>query len=370
MSILIPLTMLAIAVLIHFTFVNINIGLGVYSYVLRWKSLKNSEYEKPARKTFKFLIASEIVSGIWGTIITVVLAGFWPTLLNIATTVLFIPLTISLLGIAIRIPSIAGFWYTWDRIGKSIHMFIGFLMILGGFMIPAGFRYIFVLIDYPLGVTNLSPIQGNPYLALYNPLYPPLLLHTWIGALSIGFFAAATGLGWSSKYDKSLIKYASIAAFMGALLIIPQGIIGFWFWSSLSFKAQYLFNSMSSQFLPVDKNPVDVSWTFIIMVLAALYLLTAGIIYCYRPDKTFIGYTLAPISILSLIMGEFTHDYGRIPYMVIMGNSGLKASLFVNNLLIISLGEILLGLIPILAILIIFIILLYLYLARGFLTVE
>lgn len=290
MDVITQLIILAIVVIVHFTFVNINIRLGVYSYILRWKSIKDPQYSKATKITFKFLIATEIVSGVMGTIITVALAGFWPTLVNIATTILFIPLVVSLLGIAIRLPSIAGFWYTWDKTSTSIHMLIGLLMVIGGFMIPAGFRYIFALIDKPVGLTNLAPIEGNPMEALNNPVYFPLILHTWICALSIGFFAAATSLLWAASSDQNLLKHAKIASLWATLLIIPQVIIGYWFWDTLARETPYLFRALSSSFLPIDRAMVDVSWSFLLMVTIAMYLLVTGILFYYREENKIIGY--------------------------------------------------------------------------------
>jgi len=202
--------------------------------------------------------------------------------------------------------------------------------------------------------------------ALNNPVYFPLILHTWIGALSIGFFAASTGLLWAASSDQKLLKYAKIASLWAALLIIPQAVIGYWFWDTLAGETPYLFRALSSSFLPIEKAMVDVSWSFLLMVTIAMYLLVTGILFYYRGENKIIGYSLAPLSILALILGEFSHDYGRIPYMVITGDTGIEASLFVNKLVTLGLGDVLAGLIPIMMILITFLIFLYLYLVKGF----
>ncbi len=364
---IIPLILLALVVLIHFTFVNINIGLGVFSVFLRWKSINNPELDVPAKKSFKFLAATEVVSGFFGTMITVILAALWPTLVNIVTIVLFIPLYISIIGILLRMTSIIGFWYTWDRIKPSIHLLIGVIMAISGFLIPMGFRYIFALIDDPVGVLNLAPLQGDPIKALANPIYPPLILHTWFGALSIGFFALATGFAWASRKDSGLRRWAAVASLAGALMIVPQGFVGFWFWSTLGTHTQYLFYSINQGIIPVGNSATNVSATFLIMVVLAIYLMIAGVAYYYEPEKRGLGYTLAPLSALALIFGEFTHDYGRLPYMVITGKEGFDVNLFVNKLVILDLSDVLAGLIPILVIAIIFVIFMYLYLVKGFL---
>lgn len=360
-----PLLVLGVILLIHLTFVNINIGLGFYSVMLRWRSLSNPEIAKTARKVFKFLAASEVVSGVYGTMITVVLAGFWPTLVNIAAIILFIPLMISIIGIIIRLTSIAAYWYTWDKVGQRIHLGIGLGMAISGLMIPAGFRYIFAFINNPTGLTNLNPISGNIVEALMNPVYPPLLLHTWIGALSIGFLAASAGLAWASRKDKLIERWSGYASLLGSLMIIPQGLTGFWFWSTLSFHSPYLFASINRSFLPLHHSSTDVSFPFLGMVLLAIVILTFGIIHYYQPSKKWIAYFLAILAVAALILGEITHDIGRLPYMVLVGEDGIPIEIFINRLLFLEPALILSGVVAVLFFTAIFIALLYLYLVKG-----
>ena len=240
-------------------------------------------------------------------------------------------------------------------------------MVLGGFMIPAGFRYIFAIIDKPVGILNLTPLEADPVAALSNPVFPPLILHTWIGAVSIGFMAAATGLLYASKYDQKLLDGAAKAGLIEGLLVIPQALIGYWFWLVLESESRYLFNNISASILSTGGVQNDVSWSFILMIIVAVYLVIAGVIFYYR-RSVILGYSLAPALILGLLAGEFAHDYGRIPYMVIVGDGGIEVELFVNKLMIVGIQDIVAGLVPILVILLTFIVFLYLYLVKGFLS--
>ncbi|MCS7125331.1 MAG: cytochrome ubiquinol oxidase subunit I [Aigarchaeota archaeon] len=366
MDVTLPILVLGLILLIHLTFVNINIGLGFYSLILRFISLRRSEVARTARKVFKFLVATEVVSGVYGTMITVVLAGLFPTLVNIAATILFIPLIISILGILIRLTSIVAYWYTWDRVNVKTHLSIGIVMAVSGLMIPGGFRYIFALINNPVGLKSLTPLLGDPIEALFNPVYPPLLLHTWIGALSIGFLTAAAGLSWTSRRSGEDLEWSRHASLLGSLMIIPQGIVGFWFWSTLSFHSRYLFNSINKSFLPVGESSIDMGHSFLGMVLLAIVILVMGVAYYYKPDKK-VAYILPSLAIISLILGEIAHDVGRLPYMVIIGEKGIEASAFLNKLIIIDPILIGVGVASILIMTGVFLILLYHYLAKGFL---
>jgi len=148
--------LLGIAVLVHVTLVNLVLGFSVLVPFIEYLSYKRKDkgLEDLARRLFRYLVISDLVAGVWGTWITVVLGGLWPTLTYIAATVLFIPITIAIIGILISIPAIAIYWYTWNKVSPKIHMMIGVLMALGALMVPAGFRMIFSFINYPVGLNE------------------------------------------------------------------------------------------------------------------------------------------------------------------------------------------------------------------------
>ncbi|MCX8191647.1 MAG: hypothetical protein N3F06_02430, partial [Nitrososphaerales archaeon] len=77
-------------------------------------------------------------------------------------------------------------------------------------------------------------------------------------------------------------------------------------------------------------------------------------------------YITTSLAIVSMILGEITHDVGRLPYMVIIGESGLDVSLFINRLIIIEPALLIVGIASILVMTSIFMMLLYRYLVKGF----
>ena len=361
-----PLLVLAFVLLVHLTFVNINIGLGFLSVAARWRSKRDLKAEALSKQSVKFIAANEVVSGVYGTLITVILFGLWTGFVNIVVQVLFFALLLSVIAIIIRLTSIAAYWYTWGRIGVNVHILIGLIMAISGLFIPAGFRYIFAFMNNSTGLMRLSPLEGDLAVALSNPLYPPLLLHTWFGALSIGFLAAATGFAWASKRSEYVKVWAANAALVGALLIIPQGIVGFWYWSSLSSHSPILFSALNTGLIRGVSAQTNVSHSFLAMVLIGVYLLTAGLIYYANPSRIRLAYTLAPLSILSLFFGEISQNWGRMPYLILQGDSGLDVNLFVNKLVVIDAATLLIALVPIAVITLGFVALLYHYLAKGF----
>lgn len=365
MVVTIPLISLALALLIHLIFVNINIGVGLYSFIVRYKSMRDESLEEVARKAFKVLVGSEFVSGVFGTIITVVLAGLWTPLVNIVTTILFIPLVISLIGIILRLTSIIGFWYTWDTERKRLHLFIGLIMALSGFMIPGGFRYIFALIDYLAGVTSLNPLSVDVFSALGNPIYSPLILHTWLGATSIGFLTLASGFSIMKNPSKVIKNSIRELVLYGSLMVLGQFIVGIWFALTLNTYSPYMASNIFGVFIGNFGGNIVSTSSFTIMLISATLIIVFGFGYLRSnlPAHPYL-LILGPLAILSLIAGEISHDLSRYPYMVITGSEGIPMEIFINQLMQIDLYMVLLGLIPILAFFMIFLVILFKFFLR------
>ncbi|WP_243676242.1 hypothetical protein [Vulcanisaeta distributa] len=147
--------------------------------------------EAVARDMFRLMVVTELFGGVWGgTILTVFMAGgLFPSMTAIFTRVYFYPIAIALVGILLSIPLIAIYWHLWGgRVGPRTHSLIGVSLAISVLLVPVGFRYFFAGLDYPQYAT------ANPLTALSNPVYPPLIVHTLIGAMDIGAFVTASVL--------------------------------------------------------------------------------------------------------------------------------------------------------------------------------
>jgi len=325
-------TILGISVLVHVIIVNITLGSGWISAMARFLAWyrKSPELEIMSRRVFKILIIHELFSGVWGTVITVILAGFFPTLTAIATDLIFYPIIIALSSIFIRIPSIALFWYTWGRVRPSVHSLLGFVMAISGFGIPLGFRYIFSEITYPYALG--MALQGLRDLArtavFFNPVYLPLLLHTWIGTMSIGGFIVASFFAIRRNVNA---KFAWIGLWHGALFMIIQGIAGPAYLLTLSARAPLLYdNILGVAGATLNLSPLFAAKLTLIAILATVTLLT------WSRLKTGIGMVprysllLGPTAISIAMIGEFLNDGGRYPFIVLLGDTGIRPSEFMN----------------------------------------
>jgi cytochrome d ubiquinol oxidase subunit I len=324
--------LLGLATLVHIAFVNITIGTGWISAMARYLAWRRSDpsLEIMARRVFKILIVHELFSGVWGTIITVILAGLFPTLLAIATDTLFYPILIALSAIIIRIPSIALFWYTWGKVKPSIHVVIGFIMAVSGFAVPMGFRYIFAEITSPYGIA--AALEGSRDLArlqvFLNPIYPPLILHTVAGAMSVGGFITASFFAIRGNTSP---KFLWIGLWHGVLFLALQPILGLWYLLSLSEKAPLLYNNiLGGVQATYNLLPMFTGKLVVIASLAALSLVIWRRVKRGLGEVTRLALGLGPLAILVVILGEYINDAGRFPYLVLLGDKGLPPLVFSN----------------------------------------
>jgi len=367
---LLGFSVLGIAVLVHVIIVNMTIGTGWISAMARflawWRT--SPELEIMSRRVFKILIVHELFSGVWGTVITVILAGFFPTLMAIATDIIFYPILIAISAIFMRIPSIALFWYTWGKIRPGLHSLLGFVMALTGFGIPLGFRYIFAQLTFPNALDLAA--QGLDDLArvmvFFNPVYPPLIMHTWFGALSIGGFIVASFFAIKGNVNA---RFAWIGFWHGIIFLAAQAFTGPWYLATLSTRAPILFDNVVGS--------VEATWNIVplfglkLLVITLLALLS---LRAWARLKRGFGevprylLSLGPLSLLVAVMGEFLNDAGRYPYMVLAGAGGIGPEEFMNVYLEMPLSMVYVIILILLAFIALFMATAYYALNRRFLS--
>ncbi|MDM7275976.1 MAG: cytochrome ubiquinol oxidase subunit I [Thermoprotei archaeon] len=311
---------LGLSVTFHVLFTAMTLGVGLISAWSRHMAYKTGDpwYEVFARKTFKLLIVSELFSGVWGTIITVFLAGFFTALLTLATNTLFIPLAIAVASIMIRIPAIAASWYTWGKISPRSHTMLMWIMALSGFGVPLGFRAIFAEINYPHAITYYLQTGNNPgFMPYTNPLFWTLYLHTVAAVISVGGFVIAS----LAILDRD-VRGAQLGVKLGFTLLIAQLAFGPLYWLSLSRYSPLLFNAVNTTYAPILAVKLVTVALLAVLGYKALKSLETSI-----PGNV---KWLGPLALLAVALGEVLNDGSRYPNMVLMDNEGLPVSLFAN----------------------------------------
>ena len=331
--------LLGLATIVHITFVNLVLGFSVIIPFTEYMSYrrKDGALMEVAKRTFKYLILTDLVAGVWGTWITIVLAGLWPTLTYIATTVLFVPITIALIGILIAIPSIAIYWYTWGKVSKNVHLFVGCLMAFGALLVPAGFRMIFAFVDDPVGLNEA--LKGNLYSVFGNPIYPTLVVWSWLGAVAMSALVAAGIYALMSKGSANGNELKSTVYFlkMGIPFLITTAILGAYFFFSLQTASPYIFAATTGNTAVAQYNflPLFLFYPILVLIaggsaLALFMLARQGKLS--RP----VSIVLVVAAFLMVPVVEALNDASRAPYMVITGEAGLPANIFANTMIPIS----------------------------------
>lgn len=309
---------LGLALLVHVVFVSITLGAGLTAALLRWLAYKRGDrqLELSSRRVLKLLLVSELYSGVWGTVITVFLAGFFTPLLTLATNALFIPLSVAVASIMVRIPAIAASWQTWGRISPRAHTALMWIMAASGFGIPFGFRAVFAELHYPLAVGYYLRTGTNPgILAYHNPLFWLLYLHTVAAVISTGGFAATHVLASRGDY-----RAAGAAFKMGAYMLFAQLIFGPAYWLGLSLYSPLLYELVTHSPLMAVK----------VIAVAALAVLAVKSLRALKSAQLGPIKFLTPLAALAVVVGEVMNSGIRYPSLVFMGREALQASLFAN----------------------------------------
>ena len=331
--------LLGITTLVHITFVNLVLGFSVIVPITEYLSYKNRDERlmDVAKRTFKYLLLTDLVAGVWGTWITITLAGLWPSLTYIATTVLFVPITVALIGILIAIPSIAIYWYTWGKISRRVHLFVGGLMALGALLVPVGFRMIFAFVDDPVGLNEA--LKGNLYAIFGNPIYPILVVWSWCGALAMSALVAAGTYAWRSRSGDIEMGVMETAYFLklGIPSLLVTAILGACFFWSLQSASPYIFATLTG-------NMAVAQYDFLPMfILYPMLAIVAGgsavmlLISARRGRLSKLpSLVLVIAAFLMVPIVEAVNDASRAPYIVITGNTGLPANAFANTMIPVS----------------------------------
>jgi len=331
--------LLGLATLVHITFVNLVLGFSVIIPITEYMSYRTADEKlmEVAKRTFKYLILTDLVAGVWGTWMTIALAGLWPTLTYIATTVLFVPITIALVGILIAIPSIAIYWYTWDKISKGTHLFVGCLMAFGALLVPTGFRMIFAFVDDPVGLNEA--LKGNLYAIFGNPIYPVLVVWSWFGSLAMSALVAAGVYAWRSRGGETEagVKETSYFLKLGIPSLVVTAILGACFFFILQTASPYLYASLTGNMMVAQYNFQPIIFLYpVLIVIAGVSALAMFVLARRGKLSRLISLVLVVSAFLMVPIVEAANDASRAPYMVIAGDAGLPANAFANTMIPIS----------------------------------
>jgi len=210
---------------------------------MEYASRRDGRYNDAVKGIARYLIAIYAVGGVFGTVITVFLAGMLPVFTNLAGVLLWpVWATAIAFGVAVALPLI-GYWYrTLGSMSPGRHAALGFLTAGFTTVIPMMFRLVFAVVNYPAGVDVVkdpSSLVGfdlvvHNYWSLFsNPTYPPLILATLLGAVAFANALIAFVYGYRGVRPEAASISRRIALSFGA----ASALSGVWYLVELYYYA-------------------------------------------------------------------------------------------------------------------------------------
>jgi cytochrome d ubiquinol oxidase subunit I len=354
---------LGFGLLIHITLVNLVLGLSVLVPATEYFSYRTGDktLAELAKNLFRYLTLSDLIAGVFGTWIAVTLAILWPALTYVFTVPLFLPVTIAIFGVLISIPAIAIYYYTWNKLDVKLHLLIGVFMAAGALMVPTGFRLLFTFLNNPIGLSDA--LNGNLYTVFVNPMYLPLLLHSWFGGLTMSSLLAGGFYAWRSsktlRTDANLIVSLYLLK-IGLVFLAVQSLLGVVYFLDVARYSRYLFAAITGNVMIAH---YDFSILFTVFLLVIFFLWSSSIILTVKIRKgqrsSIFSLLVMFSAFLGVPLGESLNDASRIPFMVISGTSGVPMDQFVNNLVPISWKTVYLSIVAALVTIIVFVLTVY-----------
>ncbi|MDP8023661.1 MAG: cytochrome ubiquinol oxidase subunit I [Nitrososphaeria archaeon] len=293
----------------------------------------DSRYSDLVKVMLNYLIAVYAIGGVFGTIITVFLAGLMPVFTNLAGIILWpVWATAIVAGVIITIPVIGMYYRTYQRWSYKNHAILGILLAVSASLIPLMFRLVFAYTAYPAG-TSIMPdpssiigfdLSVNVFKAFMNPLYLPLYASTMSAAL------AFTGLmmifGFSFRYkglphqDLGISIGKRIAMVFGILYGIFASMYLYEVYENSATMAWSIFGSpppyLPAALQPVFKPTYVLNSEFYVTVSLAILSFFVLIVLYFKHNRT-LGIILGPISVAVLDLAETIDLLAHAPYAVV-----------------------------------------------------
>lgn len=297
-----------------------------------WKR-NDSRYLELNKVLLNYLIAVYAIGGVFGTIVTVFLAGLMPVFTNLAGVVLWpVWATAIIAGVIITIPVIGLYYRTYSRWSHRNHAILGVLLAISATIIPLMFRLVFAYTAYPAG-TYITPdpssiigfdLSVNVYQAVQNPLYLPLFASTMSAAL------AFTGLmmlfGFSLRYrglphqDLGISIGKKLALVFGLLYAAFTSVYLYEVYLNSATMAWSIFGSppgyVPSALLSVFKPTYSLTGPFYADLALALITFLLLIFSFFRKSRL-AGIASGILSVAILDLSETINLLAHAPYAVV-----------------------------------------------------
>jgi cytochrome bd-type quinol oxidase subunit 1 len=324
------LTLFAFTMFTHVLGASLVLGFSwlAFGFELAGRRRNDRTYVDSSRAISKAIVLIYATIGSLGTAITVELFALWPDFTKTLGTLLWWPFAFVAASIIANFLMIAIYWYTFDRIGTSLHLAVGFFMALTSSLIPLNFRTIIAFTNQAVG---LSGSAVEPILLYANPSLPPLYAHTIFASLSTaGFVICATAaLAIYTKRGDASINHSLLrqGVTAGVGFLVPQALAGAWYLWTLGENVPRMFAVVTGLYAQYsDIAGVQLLLPHVLAVKLGLvgYLVLAGIWLRSASERQTlskldiaVATTVGLIASGIILIGETIQEYSHLPYLII-----------------------------------------------------
>lgn len=317
---------------------------------------KREVYFDVAKGLSRYLIYTYAIGGVFGTIITVFLAGLMPVFTNAAGLLLWPVWGVAIaFGVAISLPLIGFYYRSFGKMDDRNHIALGYGLAVVTTVIPAMFRLVFAFINDPVGVVakpDPKSLVGfdlgvDLWQALGNPTYPPLFLATLFGAIAFTSTLIAAVYTW--RYAAYRTEYYAVGRGFFAKTALIFGVLyaasAAWYlyavyynsptvaWSIFGSMPAYL-PALQSQLKALGVNidlaavyqpTLNLSWLFYLNLAFGVLVLAFLAASLKGANKALAAVGL--LSVLALMIGaEVMNGLAHLPYAIVP-SPGVAAAL-------------------------------------------
>lgn len=256
---------------LHLLFAAFVLGAPIFIVVCEYLGLRtrDARYERLAKETMKIVAISYSLTALFGGAMTFVLIGRYQELSNFLFRRFYPVFGLYATLLLVESAIMYLYWYTWDALGKKVHIGIGIALNVVGTIVMFLMNSVgsFMLTPPP------SPETASVWQLVNNSTWFGLNLHRFIANIAFGgymvaLFAAFMYLTSQEQDDRAFYDWMGyIGNFIGTAALIALPVAGY-----IYTKEIFAYNAIISTLLMADK----LAWFFVIQgVLIGLLFMGA-----------------------------------------------------------------------------------------------
>ena len=309
-----------IAAQVHLLFGGFVLGVPIFAWVCEIIGVRTNDprYDKLAKEFTKLLTAAYSTTALFGAILLFLLIGLYPQFMNKLSDVFFASYFIYAVLFLFETGVLYLYWYGWDAMShrKGLHLFIGFLLNVFGFLIMIVANAWATYQNSPIVLPAGLGAWEQTWAAAQNPTWWPVNIHRLIanvvlGGFICGAYAGVRYLGAKTSEERAHYDWMGyIGNFIGIFGLLPLPFAGYWLTMEIYRYNQQMGITLMGGFL---------SWLFIlqavligVLFLGSNYYFWLGLAYRTEDSQRYKKYILGFIAVLVVCFGVWMTPHSMV----------------------------------------------------------